>query len=156
LPVVYAALIEPGVDVNTLTVARVAKLVGRRDCTHKLRRTFGTEVAKREGLVAARELLGHSTDAVTERYVDESITRVNVQHFSLAAENDFLAVNASRRAIDQGRTPSLLDQMDRQEMQVRERRLFDRCMESKGYRPVDTESPPAGAPAPPAPAGAGQ
>ena len=26
-----------------------------------------------------------------ERYFDESISRVNVQHFSLAAENDFLA-----------------------------------------------------------------
>jgi hypothetical protein len=26
-----------------------------------------------------------------ERYLDESISRVNVQHFSLAAENDFLA-----------------------------------------------------------------
>ena len=26
-----------------------------------------------------------------ERYLDESISRVNVQHFSLAAENEFLA-----------------------------------------------------------------
>ena len=70
--IVYAALIDPNSDVNTLTNKQVKAVVGRRDCTHKVRRTFATEVAAREGLEAARDLLGHSSLQVTARYVDES------------------------------------------------------------------------------------
>lgn len=43
----------------------------RRDLFHKVRRTFGTFIAAAAGRGAAKELLGHSTEKVTERYLDK-------------------------------------------------------------------------------------
>lgn len=42
----------------------------RRDKFHKLRRTFCTQVARKRGKETARELMGHSTQAVTDIYID--------------------------------------------------------------------------------------
>jgi integrase len=43
---------------------------GPHDKWHKLRRMFGTEIARSAGKAAAQQLLGHSTMRVTERYID--------------------------------------------------------------------------------------
>ena len=64
-------------DWRTLTrhYRKILKRAGlpdsRVDLFHKVRRTFGTFVAKRGGKAAAKELLGHSTEKVTERYLDK-------------------------------------------------------------------------------------
>jgi integrase len=42
----------------------------RKDLWHKLRRTFGTEVARSAGEIVAQTLLGHSHISVTRRYID--------------------------------------------------------------------------------------
>lgn len=45
---------------------------GAKDKFHKLRRTFATFVTAKAGEVAAQSLLGHSSIAVTRRYIDKS------------------------------------------------------------------------------------
>lgn len=61
-------------DLQTvLDAAGVRRSVRRRlSKLHKLRRTTATQVAKREGIEAAASLLGHSSEYVTLRYVDQS------------------------------------------------------------------------------------
>ena len=59
-------------DVNRVTVKTVAKVIGPRDCTHKIRRTFATEIAAREGIKVAQQLLGHASEITTAGYVDVS------------------------------------------------------------------------------------
>jgi integrase len=47
--------------------------VTSRDLFHKLRRTFASYVAKSTGTSGAQDALGHSTPAVTQRYLDREI-----------------------------------------------------------------------------------
>lgn len=58
----------------TKLLARVLKQAGlastRRDKWHKFRRMFGTQIAIKAGIEAARILLGHSSASVTARYID--------------------------------------------------------------------------------------
>lgn len=58
----------------TKLLAVVLKTAGlattRRDKWHKLRRMFGTQIAMKAGVEAARILLGHSSASVTARYID--------------------------------------------------------------------------------------
>lgn len=42
----------------------------RRDKFHKLRKTFCTQVARKRGKETARELMGHSSQSVTDVYID--------------------------------------------------------------------------------------
>lgn len=70
--VIYVALVDTAADVNAVTVKQVSRVIGRRDCTHKLRRTFATEIAAREGIKTAQEMLGHSHESTTAAYVDTS------------------------------------------------------------------------------------
>lgn len=70
--IVYCALVDTDQDVNTVTAAQVKHVISRRDCTHKLRRTFATEIAAREGIKVAQQLLGHSSEKTTAGYVDVS------------------------------------------------------------------------------------
>lgn len=70
--VFYVALIDSDADVNTVTLRLVRKAIGRRDCTHKMRRSFATHVAAREGIEVAQELLGHADRETTLAYVDQS------------------------------------------------------------------------------------
>lgn len=42
----------------------------RRDKFHKIRRTFCTQVARKRGKEIAREVMGHSTQQVTDAYID--------------------------------------------------------------------------------------
>jgi len=43
---------------------------GERDLWHKIRRTFATQVNAKAGISMAQTLLGHSSPAITERYID--------------------------------------------------------------------------------------
>jgi integrase len=70
--VFYVALIDSDADVNAVTLDQVREVIGRRDCTHKIRRTFATEIASRNGIEVAQELLGHADRATTLGYVDQS------------------------------------------------------------------------------------
>lgn len=49
--------------------------VSRRELSHMIRRTFATHARKRGSLDEVRELLGHSHQSVTERYID--VTQVD-------------------------------------------------------------------------------
>lgn len=70
--VFYVALIDSDADVNAVTLKQVRHVIDRRSCTHKIRRTFATEIAAREGIDVAQELLGHSQKSTTMAYVDTS------------------------------------------------------------------------------------
>ena len=70
--IIYVALIDAEADVNRVTIKQVAKVIGQRDCTHKIRRTFATEIAARQGMKVAQELLGHASEVTTAAYVDVS------------------------------------------------------------------------------------
>lgn len=70
--ITYCALVDTDQDVNTVTASQVRHVIGRRECTHKIRRTFATEVAAREGIQVAQELLGHASQTTTEAYIDRS------------------------------------------------------------------------------------
>ena len=45
---------------------------GTRDLWHKIRRTFATQVCGSGGIAVAQSMLGHSSVAVTKRYIDPS------------------------------------------------------------------------------------
>lgn len=70
--IIYVALIDTEADVNQVTVKQVAKVIGPRECSHKIRRTFATEIAARQGIKVAQELLGHASEVTTAAYVDVS------------------------------------------------------------------------------------
>jgi len=70
--IVYCALVDADQDVNTVTAKQVQHVISRRDCTHKIRRTFATEIAARHGIKVAQELLGHASELTTAAYVDVS------------------------------------------------------------------------------------
>jgi integrase len=71
--VVYVAVFAPDADVNAVTNETAKKFVGARELSHKIRRTFGTMIAIKEGIDAAKEMLGHSHISTTLRYVDPSM-----------------------------------------------------------------------------------
>lgn len=48
------------------------KAVTRWDLSHKVRKTFGTQVTKKAGKETARRLLGHASEKTTESYIDPS------------------------------------------------------------------------------------
>lgn len=70
--ITYCALVDSDQDVNTVTGKQVRHVIGRRDCTHKIRRSFATEIAAREGIKVAQQLLGHASEKTTEAYIDVS------------------------------------------------------------------------------------
>jgi integrase len=70
--IIYVALVDTEADVNRVTVKQVKQVIGPRDCTHKIRRTFATEIAARQGIKTAQELLGHASEVTTAAYVDVS------------------------------------------------------------------------------------
>ena len=55
-----------------IVVRRAGLRATRRDGSHKLRRTHATLVCRALGLDEAREALGHSSEAMTRRYVDRA------------------------------------------------------------------------------------
>lgn len=57
-------------DHYSVILERAGLSNGRHDKWHKLRRMFGTEIARSAGKAAAQQLLGHSTMRVTDRYID--------------------------------------------------------------------------------------
>lgn len=59
----------------TAGLFRQSAAVTKRDLFHKLRRTFATFVAMSAGKDVARELLGHSHQSVTDRYLDPRMLR---------------------------------------------------------------------------------
>lgn len=57
-------------------IAKAAGLqTGRRYKFHMIRRTFATQVAAKEGLATAQSMLGHSSSATTQRYIDPRFMR---------------------------------------------------------------------------------
>ena len=70
--IAYVAMVDSDADVNEVTAKQVREVIGRRECSHKIRRTFATEIASREGIKVAQQMLGHASESTTTAYVDVS------------------------------------------------------------------------------------
>jgi len=70
--IIYVAMVDTEADVNRVTIKQVRQVIGARECSHKIRRTFATEIAARQGIKVAQELLGHASEVTTAAYVDVS------------------------------------------------------------------------------------
>jgi integrase len=80
--IVYAALIDPHCDVNSLRGKRLLmaeRSIDRWNCFHKIRRTTATEITAVAGEDVACKALGHSSLQVTRRYLDKRRLKQTVQ-----------------------------------------------------------------------------
>ena len=66
-------------------LTRAGLPTSERDLWHKIRRTFATQVNAKAGIAMAQTLLGHSSPAITQRYIDPTQCPENNQAEYLAS-----------------------------------------------------------------------